>query len=97
MATIGQLKSFRQVLADLGPRQREVVAVLVRYSRGLSAWEIADITKRLVHAVRPRLTELRKLGVVKESGERWEVRTQRHEAIWSLTRWDEVGQLQMAI
>lgn len=81
---------------ELGPRQREVVDVLTR-SYGLSAWEIADKTKRLVHAVRPRLTELRGLGIVREAGERWEPRTQRHEAVWKVVGEDSDGQLRLGV
>ena len=97
MSTKAQLKSWHETLRELGPRQREVVDLLLRCSQGLSAWEIADRTKRLVHAVRPRLTELRAMGMVREAGERWEPRTERHEAVWKLTPFDNEGQLEMAI
>lgn len=85
-------------MRELGPRQREVVDELVRaYPRGLSAWELSARLKRLVHAVRPRLTELRKLGIVREAGERWEPVTERHEALWVVTPHEDDGQMRMAI
>jgi len=84
-------------LQELGPRQREVIDLLVRYSHGLSAWEIADRAQRLVHAVRPRLTELREMGLVREAGERWEQRTERNETVWRVATFEDDGQMRMAI
>ncbi len=91
-----QAKSWEQTVRELGPRQREVIDVLM-HSSGLSAWELSERLHRFVHAVRPRLTELKAMGVVQVAGERWEPRTQRHETIWKLIPWDERGQLEMAI
>jgi predicted transcriptional regulator len=95
MATDPQRKSYAQTLIELGPRQQEVLALLDAFDQrgGLSAWEIADLTKRLVHAVRPRICELRKLGLVREAGERWEPRTERHEAVWKVAAQDADGQM----
>jgi predicted transcriptional regulator len=97
MSTEPQRKSFAQTLIELGPRQQEVLALLDAFDHrgGLSAWEIADLTKRLVHAVRPRLCELRKRGLIREAGERWEPRTERHEAVWKVSQADDAGQMLM--
>lgn len=97
MSTEPQRQSWYQTLHELGPRQREVIDLLCQYGRPMSAWEIADLTKRLVHAVRPRLTELKGKGIVREAGARWEPRTQRHEAVWAVVPDEEDGQLRMAI
>jgi len=96
MSTRAQLKSWYQILRNLGPRQREIIDLLAA-SRGLSAWELSDMTNHLVHAVRPRLTELRALGLIREAGERWEPRTQRHETVWIVTPVDDGGQMRMAV
>jgi predicted ArsR family transcriptional regulator len=97
MSTRPQLKSWNATLRSLGARQREVVEVLCHYSIGLGASQIADHLSRHPYVVRPRLTELAQMGLVQEVGERWEERTQRHEALWVLTPPDEDGQLKMAI
>lgn len=93
MATDAQLKSWNQTLQELGPRQREVVSFLSMYGR-MSAWQIAERAGRLVHAVRPRLTELKGLGLLREAGERYETMTQRHEAMWELVKPGQ-GQLEL--
>ena len=61
---------------------------------GLSAWEISDVTKRLVHAVRPRLCELKAMGLIREHGRRWEPRTERHEVVYVANKWDDSGQIE---
>lgn len=53
---------------------------------------MATNLKRFVHAVRPRITELAKMGIVRQNGETFCHSTQRHEAMWELVRADEKGQ-----
>lgn len=48
----------------------------------LTAWQIADTLDRNVYTVRPRLTELKAAGKIKEVGTRWCDRTQRPETVW---------------
>lgn len=79
-----QLLSFEKTKPVIGKRQREVIEMLKIHPRGLSAWEIASFTDRMIHTVRPRISELRKLGIVKQSGDRYEPETDRHEAVWVL-------------
>lgn len=95
MSTVQQLDSFRRTLLELGPRQREVVAYLQTHRRA-SAWEMAANLKRYVHAVRPRITELAKLGLVRQAGEVWHGQTQRMEATWELVVPHEKGQMTFA-
>ena len=78
--------SYTAVLAGLAPRQAEVLEALVASPAGLTAWELADRVHRLVHAVRPRLTELKKRGHVTTCGRRWYAPTARHEAVWQVVR-----------
>ena len=95
MGTVQQRASWAQTKAELGPRQREVLALLQNEPGGLSAWQIADRTGRLVHAVRPRLTELAGAGLVRQRGERWEERTGRSEAVWVATDPNQGPQLRL--
>lgn len=72
----------------------EVLSLLQKHPEGLSAWQIASMIRRFVHAVRPRITELKQLGVVREIAERYEENTKRHEAVWGLV--NEVdGQMEL--
>jgi len=96
MSTRAQLDSWIRTLAELGPRQREVLDVLMHGGK-MGATQIADRVGKHVYVVRPRITELAKMGVIHEAGERWEPRTQRHEAVWMVTPHDNDGQMRMAI
>lgn len=95
--TPAQIESWDRTLNELGARQRQVIDVLSHHPQGLSAWQIAEITGRLVHAVRPRLTELQKAGLVRAAGERLEAKTERREAVWVVTPFETDGQMRMAI
>lgn len=78
-------ESWSKVRAQLGSRQTEVIGCLEsRWASGLSAWEISEITGRLVHAVRPRLTELRKKGMIEAVGKRFCEKTDRNETVWRI-------------
>lgn len=82
-------ESYFQTLPDLGDRQREVLAVLAAAPAGLTAWEVQARVlergeERLIHAIRPRLTELAKVGVVEKCGRRWWEPTQRNEWVWRI-------------
>lgn len=96
MSTRAQLDSWMRTLRELGPRQREVLDVLLQSGR-LGATQIADRVGKHVYVVRPRITELVKLGYIREAGERWEERTQRREAVWMVTPHENDGQMRMAI
>lgn len=95
MSTQSQISSWHKTLSELEPRQREVVAYLQIHKRA-SAWEMAANLKRFVHAVRPRLTELEKLGVIRAAGARYEPTTDRKETVWELARIEQ-EQLRLAI
>lgn len=83
MSTAQQQKSWQMTLQELGPRQREVMEWLERHrTEGLSAWELAEKLGRYVHSIRPRLTELKQMGLIKQKGETYHQQTQRHEAVW---------------
>lgn len=90
MSTRAQIESWHKTISELGPRQHEVIDALVSAEpTGLSAWELADRLNRFVHAVRPRLTELKGMGLVYEWGERFCRYTDRHEAVWRIVQPDK--------
>lgn len=86
MSTHAQIRSWEQTCLTLGPRQLEVMECLAVNHPGLTAWELAARLGRMIHALRPRITELRKKGLVIENGERWHEQTQRHEAVWVVAK-----------
>jgi predicted transcriptional regulator len=87
MSTAQQRDSWNQTQTELGPRQREVLDALAGAEPvGLSAWELSDRLRRLVHAVRPRLTELKLMGRIYQSGERFCRITMRNEAVWRILK-----------
>lgn len=86
--------SYEQVIGELGTRQSEVLHA-VQSHPGITAWEIAAQIKRYVHAVRPRLTELRAKGLVEAQGTKWHQETLRTEAMWFMR--DSTGQQELGI
>lgn len=78
-------ESFDKIRPTLGDRQWEVFSLVAYHSSGLSAWEVASKLNRPVYVVRPRLTELRKLGLLSVSGLKYHPETDRRESIWSAT------------
>jgi hypothetical protein len=57
---------------------------IVKTNGPISAWQIAIRLAKDVYTVRPRLTELRNLGKLKEAGSRWCEITQRTETVWDV-------------
>lgn len=83
MSTRQQIESLHQTLAELGPRQYEVIDELIKAEpHGMSAWELSEKIGRMIHALRPRITELKGMGHIYQSGERFCRMTNRHEAVW---------------
>lgn len=76
-------ESFDKIRHTLGDRQWEVFILVAHHSNGLSAWQVANLLKRPVYVVRPRLTELRTLGLLHVTGLTFHPETQRRESIWS--------------
>lgn len=95
MTTKAQIDSWHKTIDELGPRQREVINALME--RRLSAWQLAHQCNRLVHAVRPRLTELKAKGIIRDAGERYEPITERNETVWELVLPGDEDQLSLAI
>ncbi len=75
-------ESFVAIQPKLAQRQAQVLEVVKNSKIGATAWEISGMTGLMIHVVRPRLTELCDLGIIKESGSRWYEKTQRNETVW---------------
>jgi len=83
-----------KILGTLGQRQREVFDLLQRHGE-LTAWEMASLLGRPVYVVRPRITELSKVGLIRDVGARFHAETQRREAVWGIIPTDENGQMSL--
>lgn len=59
----------------------EVLAILARWPEGLTADEVAAVIGRDRLAIRPRLSELKRLGMVRDSGQRRPNRSGRSAAV----------------
>lgn len=86
MVNKSQSESWDKTRKELGPRQEQVYSFLVGRPDGLTAWDIADYMNRQVYTIRPRLTELKILGRIKEAGSKWHEATQRRETNWVICK-----------
>ena len=86
-------ESWDKILTDLGEKQAAVVRVFMdSYPKDFTPWEIADLKGWLVHAVRPRMTELEKLGVLEICGVRYYEPTDRGYEATIRARMEELRQ-----
>lgn len=76
-------ESWENVSTELSKRQREVITLLESYGES-TAWELAEYSGRMIHALRPRLTELQARGVIEAVGKKMYPKTGKSEAIWRL-------------
>lgn len=76
--------SYREVNKTVVTVAQEIYA-LVLNGGPITAWGIADRADRAVYTVRPRLTELKGMGKIKEVGLKWCDRTHRNETVWDVT------------
>ena len=102
MTTDTRKQSWDKVVADLGERQKAVLQVFLdKPGSTYTPWEIADLRGWLVHAVRPRLNELEKLGVLEICGVKFYEPTNRNEHAYRVKSeyagYDEAGQALMGI
>jgi len=75
-------------ITEKAPTLRDaVLAMLVKHPDGLNCDEIAEKMMRHYGSVRPRITELRKAGMVLDSGRRSESRWGKNVIIWLHHRW----------
>lgn len=73
--------SWYSVKRELAPRQAEVIHALEQHGPR-SAWELSRILKQQVYVVRPRLTELERMGLIREVGTRYE--NHYAETVWRI-------------
>lgn len=66
---------------DAATLRRQVVAVMARWPEGLTADEVAAVLGRDRLAIRPRLTELKRLGLIRDTGMRRQNRSGRNAAV----------------
>jgi hypothetical protein len=94
MSTKEQVDSYYKTLSELGSRQFDVLYRIKTHPEGISAWQISKLTGVFVHAVRPRIVELKNMGLIRQSGQRWNQETNRHEAVWSI---EQSGQQELPV
>lgn len=88
---ITRLESYQQTKPTISQRQQEIIDQL-KIRQPLTSWELSDILNRPVYQVRPRLTELEKLGKVRTGGTKFQERTGRKESLyWVVT----LGQMEL--
>ena len=87
-------ESYEQTKHEIKSRQEEILDLLKDHSP-YTAWEISDILIRPVYQVRPRLTELEKLGLIRSGGTLFQKRTQRKESLYWFVATDNTGQLSL--
>jgi predicted transcriptional regulator len=76
-------ESYEKTLLTLGPQLRQVFGALFDMGPS-SAWQIARKMNREVYQIRPKLTNLRDMGLIKAVGKRYEPLYDRNEAIWDI-------------
>ena len=85
-------ESWDKTRENLGPRQREVLErIRSAHDHGLTAWELSIHLGRMVHAVRPRLTELRDRGLIRAIRKKYHPETDRTESVWVVVKTDNQG------
>ncbi len=68
----------------LRARQEEVLNVLKTHSNGLSSEQIASLIGRPSLSIKPRLSELKELGLVRKSGRRGKTELGGACTIWEI-------------
>lgn len=77
-----QTESWAKTQATLSRRQAEVYNTLSMSTSPLSAFDVSEILSRQVYTIRPRLTELKQMGMIEPVGFKYHVSTDRNEAVW---------------
>lgn len=77
-----QRQSWTETQADLGTRRRDVLDLFFERKDGWTAWEVAERLERPVYVVRPRISELSKLGLLVPVGKKRSRFTGKLEALW---------------
>lgn len=80
-----QFESYKKLWPTIGRKQREVLSVIQRSPCGLALFEISESLGWPLHCVSGRVTELKDVGLVQDSGKReYNRKTDRYATVWSI-------------
>lgn len=79
-------ESYDKTLEHLGPKQKQVYDLIHSSRVGLTGWELSQELGWMVHATRPRLTELRYRGLITSIAKKYHAETDRNEAVWVIVQ-----------
>ena len=65
--------------------RRKALLVLAEAERGSTGEQVAETMDEWLYSVKPRLTELARMGLIEDSGRRQLNRRKRQEIIWQIT------------
>lgn len=65
--------------------RRKALLVLAQAARGRTGEQVAETMDEWLYSVKPRITELVRMGLVEDSGRRSLNRRKRQEIIWQIT------------
>ncbi len=74
-----------EMMADKAPTLRELCKAALKASDGgLTADEVAEVLDQSILSIRPRLTELGRLGEIEDAGERRKNQSGKKAIVWRM-------------
>ena len=87
-----QMESWEKTKENIGERQRKVLDIFLgEAGRDFTPWELSIKLGWMIHVVRPRLTELHRLGILEIRGRRYHQATDRNERAYGLLSYKDKG------
>lgn len=75
-------ESMEKTFETVVPISKKIM-ILIQQHGPFSAWQLSRVMNKEVYTIRPRLTELRDAGQIRERPNKsWCAETQRSETIW---------------
>ena len=74
-----------QIAPTVGGLRRKVLEALANCAGGATGEQLSEIINEWLYSTKPRLTELSRMGLVKDSGERLVNKRNRREVVWIIT------------
>lgn len=74
-----------QIASRVSGLRRKVLEALANCTQGATGEQLAAIIDEWLYSVKPRLTELQRMGLVQDSGDRLVNSRNRREIVWSIT------------